>query len=290
MRVLLTGVRGQVGHELLRQAPAGFQVAGLSSAELDIADAGQVAAVLAAVRPQLIINAAAYTAVDKAESELQRAFAVNRDGVANLASAGVPLLHISTDYVFAGDADRPYREDDSVAPGGVYGASKLAGEQVLAELNPRHVILRTAWVFGAHGNNFVKTMLRLGRERDQLGVVADQCGGPTPAADIAAALWQLALQWRENGTLPWGTYHFCGAPAVSWHAFAEAIFAEAQGLGLLPSVPRVNAIATADYPTPARRPAWSVLDCSKLQAACAIAQPDWRVGLRAVLAQLAREV
>ena len=155
---------------------------------------------------------------------------------------------------------------------------------MLAELNPHHVILRTAWVFGAHGNNFVKTMLRLGRERDQLGVVADQCGGPTPAADIAAALWQLALQWRENGSLPWGTYYFCGAPAVSWHAFAETIFAEAQGLGLLPSVPRVNAIATADYPTPARRPAYSRLDCSRLERDFGIVPPDWAQALQAVLA------
>lgn len=291
MRVLITGARGQVGFELLRLAPAGFEVTGLGSAELDIADADQVAAAFARYRPQLVINAAAYTAVDRAESEPERAYAVNRDGVAHLAGQaallGAPLLHLSTDYVFAGDADVPYREVDGVAPTGVYGASKLAGERALAAGCPQHMILRTSWVFGAHGNNFVKTMLRLGREREELGVVADQRGGPTPAAEIARALWQLAERYRAQAELPWGLYHFAGQPACSWHAFAEAIFAEALELGLLARAPRVRAIATVDYPTPARRPAWSVLDCGKLMDACAITQPDWRVGLREVLGELA---
>lgn len=291
MCVLITGARGQVGQELMRLLPEGFEAVGMGSAQLDIADAVQVAEVVAAVQPQLIINAAAYTAVDKAESEAPRAWAVNRDGVAHLALAaerlGIPLLHISTDYVFAGDACAPYRETDPVGPAGVYGASKLGGETMLAANCSRHLILRTSWVFGAHGNNIVKTMLRLGRERQELGVVADQHGCPTSAASIARALWALAVQYRERGALQWGLYHYSGTPACTWHEFALEIFRQAHELQLLERVPVVHPIATADYPTPASRPAWSVLDCSKLQAAHDIPQPDWRVELRAVLVELA---
>ncbi len=287
MRVLITGAGGQVGHELLRLAPEGFEAMGMGSAELDITDAAQVVATVERVQPQLIINAAAYTAVDKAESEPERAWAVNRDGVAHLAIAaerlGIPVLHISTDYIFAGDARAPYRENDPPRPTGVYGASKLGGEVELVANCSRSLVLRTSWVFGVHGNNFVKTMLRLGRERDELGVVADQHGCPTSAASIARALWQLATQYREQGTLPWGIYHFCGAPACSWHEFAVEIFRQAHALGLLPRAPQVRAIATADYPTPARRPVWSVLDGSKLQDACRIPASDWKSDLGTVL-------
>lgn len=287
MRVLITGAQGQVGHELMRLAPEGMQLSGLSSAQLDITNAAQVAAVVERFQPELIINAAAYTAVDKAESEPERAYAVNRDGVACLARAGVPLLHISTDYVFTGDGAEPYLESDATGPAGVYGASKLAGEVALAEVNPRHIILRTAWVFGAHGHNFVKTMLRLGREREELAVVADQLGCPTSAASIAQALWSLALQYREQGSLQWGIYHYAGAPACSWYEFAQEIFRQAHELGMLEPVPVVRAIATADYPTPARRPAFSVLGCSKLNKAHGITQADWRVALGQVLRELA---
>jgi len=291
MRVLITGARGQVGHELLRLAPEGFLAHGLGSTALDIGNAAQVANVVADFRPQLIINAAAYTAVDKAESDAERAWAVNRDGVAYLALAaerlGIPVLHISTDYVFAGAAREPYRETDPVGPSGVYGASKLGGEVVLAANCSRHIILRTSWVFGAHGNNFVKTMLRLGREREELGVVADQHGCPTSAASIARALWRLAVQYRERGALQWGVYHYAGTPACTWHEFALEIFRQAHELGLLERVPVVRAIATADYPTAATRPAWSVLDCSKLHEAHDIAQADWREELGLVLRELA---
>jgi dTDP-4-dehydrorhamnose reductase len=291
MRVLITGAHGQVGHELMRLVPAGFEAVGLGSTELDIADAAQVTAVVDRVQPQLIINAAAYTAVDKAESEPQRAYAVNLDGVANLAQAaqrsGIPLLHISTDYVFAGDATAPYGEQDSTAPTGVYGASKLAGELALAAGCSRYMILRTSWVFGAHGNNFVKTMLRLGRERDELSVVADQQGCPTSAASIARALWTLAQQYRDSGALQWGLYHYSGMPACSWHGFAQEIFAQAHELGMLPRAPVVHGISTAQYPTPAKRPAWSVMDCSRLQQAQQITPADWRDELRAVLLELA---
>lgn len=288
MRVLITGARGQVGHELMRLVPAGFEALGMGSAQLDIADAAQVARVVAELQPQLIINAAAFTAVDKAESEAQRAWAVNRDGVRHLAIAAerlsIPLLHISTDYVFAGDASEPYRETDPTQPTGVYGASKLGGEAALLADCSKYLVLRTSWVFGAHGNNFVKTMLRLGRERDELAVVADQHGCPTSAASIATALWALASQYREQGTLQWGIYHFSGAPACTWHAFAQEIFHQAYVQGLVAKVPQIRAIGSAEYPTPARRPDWSVLDCSKLQGAHGIALPDWREDLNVVLA------
>lgn len=287
MRVLITGVRGQVGHELMRLVPSGFEAIGMGSAELDISDAARVVDVVERVQPQLIINAAAYTSVDKAESEPERAYAVNRDGVANLAAVAqrlaIPLLHISTDYVFAGDASAPYQEQDATAPTGVYGASKLAGEQELMAGCSRHLILRTSWVFGAHSNNFVKTMLRLGRERDELSVVADQQGCPTSAASIARALWTLAQQYRDSGELQWGLYHYSGVPACSWHGFAQEIFAQAHGLGILQRVPVVHGISTAQYPTPAKRPAWSVLDCSLLHSTHGVVPVDWREELQAML-------
>lgn len=293
MRVLISGVTGQVGRELLRSAPHGFKVQGFNSAALDIACLAEVSRVVEDSQPELIINAAAYTAVDKAESEQQHAYAVNSEGVANLAELAnqleIPMLHISTDYVFAGDTDRPYREGDPTGPNSVYGASKLEGEYLLAAKCSRHIILRTSWVFGSHGNNFVKTMLRLGREREELTVVADQQGCPTSAASIARALWVMALRYRDRRTLPWGLYHFCGTPASNWHEFAREIFQRAHVLGLLSSIPRLQAITTAEYPTPASRPVWSVLDCNKIQEGFGIEQPSWRVALGAVLRELAED-
>tara|TARA_R110001592_G_scaffold53617_8_gene164423 strand:+ start:2055 stop:2978 length:924 start_codon:yes stop_codon:yes gene_type:complete len=290
MRVLITGARGQVGCELIRRAPKGFDVIGLGSRELDVSDSDQVKAIVTEMRPQLIINAAAYTAVDQAESDTERAWAVNRDGVANLASAAeeldIPLLHISTDYVFSGEASEPYRESDATSPSGVYGASKLGGEEALLANCRQHIILRTSWVFGAHGNNFVKTMLRLGRERETLSVVADQYGCPTSAASIADALWSLACQHKETGILQWGTYHFGGTPACTWYKFAEEIFKQSSELEVLAKTPELKAISTADYPTPAKRPAWSVLDCSRFQSVHGVAQTDWREGLGEVLQEL----
>ena len=234
-------------------------------------------------RPELIINAAAYTAVDKAESDANTAYAVNRDAVRHLAEAaaahGAAVLHISTDYVFDGAADAPYHETDPVNPQSVYGKSKLAGEEALAAACPRHIILRTAWVFGAHGGNFVKTMLRLGRERDSLGIVADQYGAPTPAAAIADALVAIADAVHQPGFANWGIYHYSGSPYTSWHGFAERIFQAAAAQGILPAVPQLKAIATADYPTPARRPANSRLDCGKIQNTFGIKPADWQAAL-----------
>lgn len=293
MRVLLCGASGQLGSELRLQQPDAIELTALTSAQLDISNVAQVADVVRRLQPQVIINAAAYTAVDKAESEPGRAFAVNRDGIAYLAAAaieaGAILLHVSTDYVFPGDASQPYREEDLTGPAGAYGASKLAGEQAMLESGVRGMILRTSWVFSAWGNNFVKTMLRLGCERDRLGVVADQQGCPTSAASIAAALWQLVAQYQQRGELPWGLYHYSGTPACSWHEFAMEIFSQAHALGMLTKMPEVRAIASSEYPTPAQRPAWSVLDCSKLQQACGIVQADWRDELGKVLRQLQQQ-
>jgi len=290
VKVLITGSAGQVGSELVKLAPADFEVVGYNSSELDITNAQQVQQIVAEQAPALIINAAAYTAVDKAESDAERAYAVNETGVKNLAEAalaiGISVFHISTDYVFDGTAAEPYKETDPVGPTGVYGASKLAGEQALANSGVKHIILRTSWVFGAEGNNFVKTMLRLGKERDTLGVVADQHGCPTSAASIANVLWQLAQKFTEVGELPWGIYHFSNAPATTWHGFACEIFKQAVEAGFLERAPVVNPIKTSDYPTPAKRPAWSVMNCSNLVNLLGSAVPGWQQELSAVLHQL----
>lgn len=290
VKVLITGAAGQVGCEMVKLAPAGFDVVGYNSSELDITNALQVQQIVAEQTPTLIINAAAYTAVDKAESDAERAYAVNEIGVKNLAEAalalGIPVFHISTDYVFDGTATEPYKETDPVGPTGVYGASKLAGEQVLASSGVKHIILRTSWVFGAEGNNFVKTMLRLGKERDTLGIVADQHGCPTSAASIANVLWQLAQIYTEVAELPWGIYHFSNSPATTWHGFACEIFKQAVEAGFLEKAPVVNPIKTRDYPTPAKRPAWSVMECSSLESLLGSGVPGWQQELSAVLKQL----
>lgn len=290
VKVLITGAAGQVGCEMVKLAPAGFEVVGYNSSELDITNVQQVQQIVAEQAPALIINAAAYTAVDKAETDVERAFAVNETGVNNLAHAAlalnIPVFHISTDYVFDGTATDPYKETDPVGPTGVYGASKLAGEQALANSGVKHIILRTSWVFGAEGNNFVKTMLRLGKERDTLGVVADQHGCPTSAASIAKLLWQVAQKYTEEGELPWGIYHFSNSPATTWHGFSCEIFKQAVEAGFLEKAPVVNPIKTSDYPTPAKRPAWSVMECSSLESLLGSGVPGWQQELSAVLKQL----
>ena len=284
IKLLLTGFKGQVGHCLLNQAQArGWNVLAVDRDELDITKDADVQKLVAAFAPDVIINAAAHTAVDKAEVEIDASYAINRDGPAYLAAAahsfGAVMLHISTDYVFAGNKDGLYVETDPVDPQGVYGASKLAGEVAVAELCSRHLILRTAWVFGEHGNNFVKTMLRLGSQRDSLGVVADQFGGPTYAGDIAAALLAMAQRALQPDFIDWGIYHFTGEPHVSWHEFATTIFAAGLAQGLLVQSPLVNPIATADYPTPAKRPTNSRLDCSRIHAVFGIMPSDWQAAL-----------
>lgn len=292
MRILVCGASGQVGLELVGRAGAyGLEALGVTREQLDITDSHRVANLVDQYRPGLIINAAAYTHVDNAEKQSEQAYAVNRDGVANLAEAArladIPLVHISTDYVFSGEADKPYRETDPVAPTGIYGASKLAGEVAIQAALVRHVIVRTSWVYGVHGNNFVKTMLRLGQQRDALSVVADQFGCPTQAGSLAKALLQLAQRYAHEGTLAWGLYHYSGTPHCSWFDFAEEIFRQAAIKGLLTKTPQVSAITTAQYPTPARRPAWSVLACTKFEQAFGIAPSDWHDDLVDVLDALA---
>jgi dTDP-4-dehydrorhamnose reductase len=286
MRALVFGANGQVGTELMRAAAAyGVEARPVLRAEADLTDPDAIAGLIAGSDADIVLNAAAYTAVDKAEEERDLAFAVNGAAPGAMAQAaaakGIPFLHVSTDYVFDGSGSRPWRETDPVAPLGAYGASKLAGERAVEAAGGAAVILRTAWVFSAHGGNFVRTMLRVGEGRDEMRVVADQFGGPTPARDIAAALWTIATAFGEGRGVP-GLFHFAGAPATSWADFAEAVFARTGW----PAVPAVTRIATADWPTPTARPANSVLDCSAIAATYGIAQPDWTRGLDDVISEL----
>ena len=289
LRVLATGGGGQVGRELARRgAAAGAGVAALPRAELDIADPAAIRAALDRLRPDVVVNAAAYTAVDRAESEPDAAFAANRDGAANVAracaAAGVPLVHISTDYVFDGTKDGPWTEDDAPNPLGVYGRSKLAGEAAARAAHARLVVLRTSWVYAAHGGNFARTMLRLGAERDRLRVVDDQRGAPTFAGDIADAALAVARRIAGRADAPWGLYHYAARGETTWRGFAEAILeAAAPALGRRPVV---EPIATAEYPTPAARPANSTLDCARIDAAFAPPRRCWREGLAEVLDEL----
>ncbi len=292
MKVLITGANGQVGWELSqRAAEFGFDIIKTDRQELDITNAEAVTDFVVAQAPEIIINAAAYTAVDKAEQQQEQAYAINALGPKNLATAAtqinIPLLHISTDYVFAGDKSSAYIEADSVSPLGNYGKTKYAGERFVQELLDQYITLRTSWVFGIEGANFVKTMIRLGRERDELNVVADQKGCPTFAGDIARALLMIADRFRQGGSLPWGTYHFCGEGVVTWHGFAIAIFEQAVSQGLLSQMPIVNGITTQEYPTPAQRPANSELNCQRFNEAFPeIGQTSWRSGLEKIIESL----
>jgi dTDP-4-dehydrorhamnose reductase len=290
MKILVIGCKGQVGTEFMRQGEArGHDMVGLDSSVLDITNAQAVEQAVASHAPDVVINAAAYTAVDKAESDQQAAFAVNRDGPANLAVAcaprDIPLVHYSTDYVFDGSKETPYVEDDPVAPLGVYGESKLAGEEAVRQACQKHLIFRTSWVFSAHGNNFVKTMLRLGAERKELGVVADQFGKPTAAAEIA----RVTLDILELGTTQWGTYHLAQPESTSWYGFAQAIFDEARRQGVALQVENVRAIGTSDYPTPARRPANSELECEEIEETFTVKIRPWKESLAEVTNELIQE-
>ncbi|MEK6202069.1 MAG: dTDP-4-dehydrorhamnose reductase, partial [Desulfobulbaceae bacterium] len=264
--ILLTGANGQVGYEVSRLASErGWPLTALTRQQLDIGDGEAVERIVAQLQPALIINAAAYTAVDRAEQEVEAAMRANRKGPANLAAScqgrHIPLIHLSTDYVFDGNKAEAYDEVDTAAPTGVYGLSKWEGEEEVRSRLRQHLIIRVSWVFGPHGNNFVKTMLRLAAERDELRVVADQRGCPTYATHIACALLSLADKIRQGTDISWGTYHLCGMPETTWHGFAETIIREAVKIGLLAHTIPVHPITTSDYPTPARRPQNSVLDC-----------------------------
>ena len=281
MRLLIFGRTGQVALALARQSP---EATYLDRDAADLEDPAGCAAVIAAHAPEAVINAAAYTGVDKAESEEALATRINGEAPAAMARAcmgrGIPFVHISTDYVFDGSGEAPWTPDAPTAPLGAYGRSKLAGEEGIRAAGGCHAILRTSWVFSVDGVNFVKTMLRLGGEREGLRIVADQIGGPTPAADIADACLKIAAQLAEDPGKS-GTYHFAGQPPVSWAGFAREIFARAD------LACTVTDISTSGYPTPARRPLNSRLDCVKTRAVFGIAPPDWRVGLDDVLKELA---
>ena len=283
MTLLVLGAGGQVGRALLEQAGTGAR--GFDHQGCDICDETSVARALATPDASVVVNCAAYTAVDRAESERERAFAVNGTGagiVARAAAArGLPVIHISTDYVYAGTREGAHREDEPIAPLNAYGASKAAGDEAVIAGNPRALLLRVSWVFGVHGPNFVKTMLRLGRERPELRIVDDQRGGPTEARDIADAILVMAKICRRPAFSAWGTYHLAGAPSTSWYGFAQAIFERARG-----PAPRLVPIATSDYPTPAKRPLNSVLDCSRIRAVFALEPPDWRQSLSRVVTTL----
>jgi len=288
MKVLVTGSKGEVGSELIQQGEElGLQMIAAGRIELDITRQNSVNSFIHAQQPDIVINAAAYTAVDRAESESELAYAINRDGAAYLAQAcadnNIPLFHLSTDYIFDGSKEGAYSETDPPNPQGIYGKSKLEGDRAIESILEQHLILRVSWVFGAHGNNFVKSMLRLGKEREILRVVADQYGGPTWAGAIATTLLNLVKRWGNGEAIPWGTYHYSGQPATTWHGFAEAIFEQAKKLGMIDKRPRVEPITTADYPTPAQRPLNSLLDCKKIEQSLGIPQPDWHAGLNIVL-------
>lgn len=301
MRILLLGANGQVGTELRRSlASLGDVVPGTRDGRLadgapcevaDLDDPAALAALVDRIAPGVVVNAAAHTAVDRAEDERDAAFRANAEAPGAIAEAcarsGALLLHYSTDYVFDGRGTRPYREEDPTAPLGVYGASKLAGERAVAASGCRHLVLRTAWVYAAHGHNFLRTMLRLGAERDELRVVADQVGSPTPAALIADASAQIVERAAGGQGPQRGTWHLTTAGQTSWHGFAEAIFDGATARGLLASRPRVVPITTAEFPTPAARPAYSVLDLEALGEDFGITPPPWQAGLSRVLDELA---
>lgn len=287
MKIVVTGSHGQLGTELMQQGHAeGHDMLGLDAAHLDITDAAAVSEAIQAQKPDVVINAAAYTAVDKAEDDAEAAFAVNRDGPTNLAKvcakASIPLVHMSTDYVFDGSKQGGYVEDEPIAPLGIYGQSKAEGEAAVREACAQHLILRTSWVFSAHGNNFVKTMLRLGAERYNLAVVADQQGKPTSAAELARVIFMLLPDAKGH----WGTYHLAQPEVTNWHGFAAAIFAEAEHQGEALKLKNLNAIQTSDYPTPAKRPANSELDCTKIEATFGVKIGSWRESLSEVVAAL----
>ncbi|MCL1123891.1 dTDP-4-dehydrorhamnose reductase [Shewanella surugensis] len=285
MRALITGKDGQVGTHLVKLLSTQEDVIllALNSHELDITNESLVKKHIADFKPDIIFNAAAYTAVDKAESDIELAYQVNAKGPQYLAEAathiGAAILHISTDYVFNGDKDGAYTECDLTEPQGVYGQSKLAGEAAVAKACDRHILLRTAWVFDENGNNFVKTMLRLGATRDALSIVGDQFGGPTYAGDIAIALIKIAKRITQGDVVEYGVYHYSGLPHVSWHEFAEVIFNMTVEQNIIAKKPSLTSITTDQYPTPAKRPHNSRLSTDKITDAFSVEASDWKAAL-----------
>ncbi|RZF77288.1 dTDP-4-dehydrorhamnose reductase [Pseudoalteromonas sp. S4488] len=290
MKVLLTGANGQLGLCFQDCVSDSIELTALSSKELDITCKASVQNVVDALRPDVIVNCAAYTAVDKAESEPELAHAVNCQGPENLAYAAamldIPLIHVSTDYVFDGNATEPYVPTDATSPQGVYGQTKLAGEQAIKAITSKHIVIRTAWVFSEYGNNFVKTMLRLASERDELGIVADQHGCPTYAGDLAALIVAIVTRIESSDFSDYGLYHFCGDKAVSWFEFAESIFELQAKLNADFSIPKLNKLTTEQFPTPAKRPKYSVMQDNRLSLLKLPNASHWQDSLKTVLKKL----
>jgi len=292
VKILVVGSNGQVGNCLKDEASSfGFSVVGYDLPEIDITSLESVKSVFEKEKPELLINAAAFTAVDKAEEEVELSYLVNDKGTENLAiacnSSGIPFFHISTDYVFDGE-EGMYMEDSPVNPQSVYGASKLAGEISAKNYCTKTLILRTSWVFSSYGNNFLKTMVKLARTRDELGIVSDQKGAPTSARDIAKALLLFATEFKAGKDI-FGTYHFTGSPYATWYDFAKQIFQDAETAKLIDKQPKVNAIKTSEYPLPAKRPMDSRLDCSKIFNNLDNIKNDWRPEVARIVQKLQEE-
>ncbi len=294
LHLLVLGSLGMLGRDLVeRIRQDGMRATGLDMPGIDITKAVETEDLIGSIAPDVVINCAAYTAVDKAEIEIEAAYAVNRDGAANIARAcnrlRIPLIHISTDYVFDGSAKRAYREDDAANPISIYGRSKWEGEEAIRSALNEHLIVRTSWLFGSHGNNFVKTILRLAREREELRIVADQHGCPTWTGDLSKALAQISKQILEDEiSARWGTYHFCGEGETTWYGFTQAIIEEERQREKLKAA-RIVPISTTEYPLPAKRPQRSALDCAKIKSAFGIAPAPWRKGLVKVLQEYQKE-
>ena len=293
MKILVIGTRGQLGWELSRQGTNhGFDILPSNLPDFDIADRQSVNSHMKQADASLVVNASAYNAVDKAESEPELAYAVNDDGPGFLADccarAGIPLMHISTDYVFNGNKKDLYLESDPVSPICVYGRSKAAGEEKVRETLREHMIIRTAWLYGVHGHNFVKTMLRLGKNQEQIRVVDDQSGSPTFAADLAGAILKIASDIRKDNPIQWGTYHYCGQGVTTWHGFSKEIFRLAKRYDSF-ILKKIEAIHTSEYPTPAQRPFNSSLDCSLIGKQLGIYPKGWKDSLEVMIDRIYRE-
>ncbi|MBW1758998.1 MAG: dTDP-4-dehydrorhamnose reductase [Deltaproteobacteria bacterium] len=287
MKILVTGSKGQLGWELIRKSSDfDFEILGTDRFQLDITRQNQIESFFTQFQPDLVINAAAYTNVDAAESDPKTAFAVNKTGPSNLAKVcekyAVPLIHVSTDYVFDGQKGSPYLETDPVSPLGVYGKSKEEGENEIRLHIKAHVIIRTAWLYGAYGHNFVKTMLRLGREKNGIIVVDDQYGSPTSASDLAEAVLTISKQIQDGLDVKWGTYHYCGKGITTWHGFAEKIFETAKKYGPL-KITNIKPVTTTEYPTQTKRPEFSALDCTLIEKNFSINPKPWEDSLKVVI-------
>ena len=290
MKILIAGAQGQLGRELIEQNRlTGYAIVAPSHAHMDITDCDKVKYFIDFHRPTLVINAAAYTHVDNAEIDRSLAFSVNKTGCANLASVcaenGLPLIQISTDYVFDGTKNTPYKETDPISPLGVYGRSKADGEAQIRMLLKEHIILRTSWLYGVYGQNFVKTMLKLAGTQKKIRVVADQYGSPTNAADLAQAIMSIAELFNRHASVDWGTYHYCGRGITTWHAFAETIMKLAQSHGSIKAA-QVEAVNSANYPTQAKRPAFSALNCSRIVKIFKIDLKPWQKSLEMTVQKL----